>query len=366
MIKLNKEPYFYLFPTAILSAVIGVSLWLLFQLQWIAYYPRNSHAALMFFCFFSAYVSGFLMTAVPKMTKTKSALKTEIIIPIGLIVFQWVANLADLPKVAVSIYAVQLLFLCVFVLRRFKSRKQTPFEGFIFVPFAFAMAFFVLGSYLVSSTGINISLVYALSGEAFILNLICGLGSRLIPAISRVASAAAPDGVANKNTILGLVIFALFLNLTFVFEFMAVLKEYIYIMRAALLIFYAIKFFKILEKPLVRTYLGWGLKFSVGGLVLGYLMAGFDFNNYLAGMHLAYIGGFTLLTLMISTRVTLAHGGKNLNIELKSKAILSIIAFTLVAAIFRYAAGINSLSVSIAVGAVLYIASLMMWLIKIY
>jgi uncharacterized protein involved in response to NO len=74
-------------------------------------------------------------------------------------------------------------------------------------------------------------------------------------------------------------------------------------------------------------------------MVIGYIGATFSEVYYIHLMHLFYISGLSLLTLMIATRVTLSHGGHGTQLEIKSKSLKVIIGLFVLAALTRMSAG---------------------------
>ena len=73
----RSEPYKGLFILGALCSIVGVGQWILFYLGVIAEYPIKAHSQIMILGFVFSYVSGFLMTAVPRMTGTQSASLVE-------------------------------------------------------------------------------------------------------------------------------------------------------------------------------------------------------------------------------------------------------------------------------------------------
>ena len=71
------EPYRPHFLLGLALGIAGVSLWPLYQLQWISY-PLLAHRHLMIEGLFLSFVTGFLMTAAPKMSSTEGACPAEI------------------------------------------------------------------------------------------------------------------------------------------------------------------------------------------------------------------------------------------------------------------------------------------------
>lgn len=331
---LDIDPYDVLFPTGILTALLAAFLWIAFQNSWVSFFPRQTHGNLMFFGFLWAFVSGFLMTAIPKMTQTPIANVFEIFSVVFLVLLQWVLNLRNMGSVSVGIFALQIFVLILFVGRRFLKRRQIPFEGFVYLPFALLwglagpVSFFLFPQF-------GSSMLYTFSGQAVILNLICGLGSRLIPVLSRLPRALMPDAAGQRNRFLEIVLYAICLNLSFLLEALGATQAG-YLSRAVFISVVAVRYFKVFTRPSVRTYVGWGLKFSIFCLVIGYGLLGvFPGGNPLPYLHLVYIGGYSLVTLMVATRVTLAHGGYSLDLELNSKHILFIAMIFVIAAALR-------------------------------
>jgi uncharacterized protein involved in response to NO len=89
-------------------------------------------------------------------------------------------------------------------------------------------------------------------------------------------------------------------------------------------------------------------------------------NAGLAGQHLLYIGGFALITLMIGTRVMLAHGGSDLTYEIRGSHISIAALFLSLAAGLRWYAGAFATSAWMIIAALLFIGAILLWLYKFY
>lgn len=323
-----------------MAASVGLLLWLGFYAGFVKIYPVRPHANIMFFAFLFSFIMGFLMTAVPKMTQSTLASKFEIFLALILCGTQIFFSLVSEPLFSVYIFALQLIFILYFILQRILKEKKVPFVGFIFFPFAFSLAFFGIFWTLFFSPE-NFKYFYILSGEAFVLNLICGVGARLVPVICRTPTALNPDQIAKDSKYLEFFIYALLLNITYLMEFYNY-TQLAYSLRIAFLILFSIFKFNILQKPLQRTIVGIGLQVSALSLILGYLLVVLNQVSALAGMHIVYIGGFSLLTLMVASRVSIAHSRRSLNLEINSKPLLATVALFVLAAILRYCINIYS------------------------
>jgi uncharacterized protein involved in response to NO len=112
-------------------------------------------------------------------------------------------------------------------------------------------------------------------------------------------------------------------------------------MRHLLLFFWELIFsaWKIHKLPKRKAIQAYGLWLSCIFMVLGYLCASFFPTYYVHFMHLFYISGLSLMTIMIASRVTLSHGGHDMAIESKSKAMIAVIFLFILAALTRMSAG---------------------------
>lgn len=355
------SPYKLFFPLGVFCAVLGVVLWVLFQTRMISFFPRIAHGELMFFGFLWSFIAGFLMTAVPKMTSTKSANYLEIFTPLTCVILQVIFNIRNEHNMAYVCILLQNLALFFFLLRRLRLIKKIPFWGFIFIPTAF---FVLLVGLVMSFIYKDQSYLFTLSGEAFVFNLILGLGSRLIPVISRMPQALMPNQISEKNGIrLEHVIFLIILNASY---FIQIYLDYRLgvALRLVMLTYAMIKYFRIFEKPLQKTVVGLGLKISLGLFFMSHVISLLNSSYNLAAIHVLYIGGFSLLTLLIATRVILAHGGQTLEYEVSSKRTISILVLLVISSLGRYFVGAQITSAWLLTVVILFLLAILIWISK--
>ena len=323
-----------MFNLGVIAATAGLLLWLGFYLNLIQTYPNQLHGSLMFFGFLFSFIIGFLMTAIPKMTQSKPANYFEILIALGLCFAPVFYIYLFSTNISVYIFTLQLIFILTFILSRMWKTKKIPFVGFIFFPFAFTLAFFGIIWTLFNNPS-SFKYFYLFCGEAFVLNLICGIGARLIPVICRSPTALNPDQAILDPKYSEYFLYAVLLNSSFFLEFF----EYTllaYSIRIIFLICFSIYKFNLFHKPLQRTNIAFGLQVSILSLILGYLIVLFNPVNYLTGIHVVYISGFSLLTLMVASRVSIAHSQRSINLEINSKTILLTTALIFLSASARY------------------------------
>lgn len=358
------EPYRLFFPLGLFLALFAVFYWIMYNWGLLKFYPRDAHAQLMYFGFFWSFVAGFLMTAIPKMTGTILANYLEQSAGILLGFLQLILTLRNQIQYSKYIYLIQILFLIIFIVRRFVHFKKIPFEGFVFIPFAFLSS--LLGWYLSWVNYINQSQFYKITADLFLLNLIFGLGARLIPVISRLDNALKPDQKAPLSKLKAVVFFATILNVSFIFDVFAQTRTS-HLIVLTIVVLYIVFFLGYLKKPIQWSKLSIGLKIGLTFIVMGYCIKFLVPDHYpIAVSHFIYIGGLCLITLMIATRVKLAHGGVDLNYEVTSKRSLFIVVCLCTATLTRVAshAAISGLLINSSV--ILFISALILWGQKFY
>ncbi len=340
----EMEPYQPFFLSGILISVLGVGLWGLFEMGWLRFYPLDSHAMLMVSGFLLAYVSGFLMTAVPKMSSTFSASTAEISLGVMLLWMQVIVCIRNSLLLSSVVGLLQLSILVVFVTRRLAQRKSNPPPSFVFLPFSFLAAFVGFGILLALALDITLSGELIILGrlllfQGFILNLILGLGSRLIPALCRIPGSVGVRGTSPESKTVYVLIALLLISSFFIEAFYSVSAgnglKFLIVSGMALWRF------KIFKKIPDKGYLAIGLRLGVVLLASGFLLASIFPTLAIHFIHLSYIGGFSLITILISTRVVLAHGGYSLELELKSRELAWFYSIVAILAVMRVVMGIQ-------------------------
>lgn len=358
----SREPYVFFFSAGILSALLAVSYWPLAKYGLVPYYPRDAHANTMIYGFFWAFVVGFLQTAVPRMTNTPSAKSFEINSGLTFIAAQIVINIFNFPTVSRVINLGQIICLGLFLYRRWILIRKLPFEGFLFLPFALFCA--IIGNFILLFWPEKNFLGYSLITEGFLINLVIGIGSRLFPVLMRIKGAIAPDqGPSSflKNKVLLFSLQALFFNTNFIFAAWGFEKISVAI-KIAFIVMVSITNLKILKPSSSKTFLGYGLRISILAMIIGYIIwLSASETTSISSQHIVFIAGLMLATLMVATRVTLAHGGGHLDTETTSLSLVSTIGLCVLAATLRYVAQPDPYSTTMILAAVVFIFALAVW-----
>ena len=334
------DAYRYFFPAGFFFGIWGVLVWILFPWGLISY-PGIRHPDIMMGAFFLCFVCGFLMTAAPKFLSTFGPSAFEQKISWSLIALLFFTLL--LPERWYFLAAVNLLFfnLAIFLVRRFFKRKSNPPDSFLLVGFGLLSGMIGCGilTYAefssVSASSYQLGRLFFL--QAYILYLVLGVGSRLIPALLGYGSLPRKNGEPSQ--------IALYAFLSFLFFLSFILETYFSarggnLLRALVISFLCFKFWKLYKMPLRKGFQpfwlwssGWLLVLGQWGIVL--------FPRYrIHLLHIILVSGLALMTLMIAVRVSLSHGKHDLSLEKNSRS-LWIAAFLLAfAGMTRFSAGV--------------------------
>ena len=355
--------YRIFFPAGWLLGFWGAFVWVLYFFN-IIDYPGVLHPEIMMGGFLLAFVLGFLCTAVPRFTDSFPATKNEVQFSVFLVFALFLAQLkANIFYFRICSFSI-FLFLAYFLLRRFINRKANPPAPFLFVGVGIITGLSGSLILLLSNFDFVGPSVFALGRlfivQGYILSFVLGIGSRLIPSL--LGFAPPPDqsqkGLGVK---IYLILALIFLSTYFVEAF---LSDYFgMILRDLIIIFIAFVPWKIYKKPTRKAVHAYGLWISCWFLLLGHIGASLFANYKIHFMHLFYIGGLSLMTLLIATRVTLSHGGHNVGLELKSRALYGLIILFIVAALTRLSAGFlpSQYLSHLLYAAVVWISGLTLW-----
>ena len=337
---MSIDLYRIFFPAGFVLGFWGAFVWILYTLN-IMSYPGLLHPEIMMGGFLLSFVLGFLCTAVPKFTNSFPCTKKELIVSVVLVIFLIISQvMASMQFFRICSFSV-FLFLFYFVLRRFLNRKANPPAPFLFVGIGILSG--LVGSSILFFSQFNfISLNLITLGRLFIvqgyiLSFVLGIGSRLIPSLLGFASS--PDQIQKELSVKVYLILAGFFLITYIIE--AFFSAYLgMVLRDFVIIFIAVVPWKIFKRPKRKAIHAYGLWISCWFLVLGHVGASLFLGFKMHFMHLFYVGGLSLMTILIATRVTLSHGGYNVGMEIKSKVLYVVVIFFVAAAITRFSAGL--------------------------
>ncbi|MNK94027.1 NnrS protein [compost metagenome] len=176
--------------------------------------------------------------------------------------------------------------------------------------------------------------------QAYILCLVLGVGSRLIPAL--LGFAPLPTEANNRKQQVGIfVVLAVLFLLSFVIEALGAFLP-AQVLRSVVITFMAVRFWNLHTFPQRKVYQSWWIWVAAYFVVLGHWGIVFFPSARIHLLHLILVSGLGLMTLMIASRVTLSHGKHDMGIEKNSKALFLGAFLMCAAGATRASAGITA------------------------
>lgn len=354
--KAINEPYRIFFLLGIIYLIWGILIWLP-QLIGAESYPVLAHRYLMLNGFSATFIAGFLMTAVPKFSQTKTAHLNEILAFMFITFAGIISAYLEMEALTFVFSAMQALVILFFLFSRILKRKVNPPYSFIFIFVGLILWLTSALMSLISSADSFKNLHY----EGSIAAIILGVGSRLIPGILGHTEIVQTQRSRYENE-------KPFL-LTIPFHFIAMIaffvgsyfsETYGIIVRAVVVTLIGIFYWKLIQFPKIKSALTWNIWVSCWLILFSFILKASWSAGMIHASHSFFINGIVLLTLLIATRVVQSHGPKDAKLE--NLKIIYVISFLIIlAAATRVSAflmpdqylkhlGYSSLVLSLAVG----------------
>jgi len=282
--------------------------------------------------FEQCFVLGFLLTAIQGFTKGKPCRPAELGLAMAAALTFGVAALLGAWRVAVSAFLASLLLLLFAIATRLgpSTAKRPPELMFV----GFGLVLGAIGGVWQLVGGVQNPLPGRLVSLGMVLSLVLGLGSLLVPTFSAMAAPVSVPGMtgppARGNRAPLYVILLGTLAAAFVLESRGKVIAAAWL-RAAVATVMLLGVWRLTRVPRRRDAPAFALWTSGWLVLVGLWLAAVMPWFTLGALHLVFIGGFTLLTLGIATRVTVAHGRYPLTDEPRvlSPVILSGLGLTL-------------------------------------
>lgn len=338
---ISIAPYRVMFPLGFAHAVTGVTLWILFGGKLTAY-PGQLHAHHMMHGFLFSFASGFILTSFPKMTGTSACTRMELL-------FASLISAAALLESSAIMPLSLHLHLAIFTVRRFQFRFILSQPHLLFIPVGILLG--ILGSLFLFLTQFQIlnpkymNIGRSLLVHGTMLPFLLGIGGKLITALLGLTSAAAQKRNFNKVRATGTLATkqktALIICFAFLLSFALEATVSVGLgrsMRALCASWISFMDWRIYEWPKSKTKLAAWIWISSWLLLIGLWVHCLFPSLNIHAAHLIFIGGFSLTTVLVSSRVVLAHGGYPLTMELHSKIFTLIGTLILFSAVLRFVA----------------------------
>jgi len=366
----RREPFRVFFPLGVVLAWAGVGHWLLYALGVIDGYRPVFHAMTQIQGFLMCFAVGFLFTMIPRRTGSTPPAAWQMAVCLAAPVLTTVAAWQQRWALAQAAWLVLALTLVGFAVSRFlgAGSKRRPPNSFVWIPAGVLMG--IVGSALTGAyamLGVEYAWLHGL-GRGLVLQgmfiaFVLGVGGLAIPLMTR--GVAPPDGApsgrdrgARALHLAG----AMLLIASFVVEVRASLPAGMLLRAAVVFVTLALgaELWRAPTQPGWNRRLVWAAAWM---LPVGYLLAAAFPAEHKAGLHVAFLGGFALLALAVSTQVVLGHGGHRREMLGRPWQVPVIGALVAAAIVARALAEVDRprFFVWIALAAVFFLASTLVW-----
>lgn len=352
----NIAPYRLFFPLGVLNALLAVGVWLVDGLGWLPAPAFVIHSKLVVGGFLWCFITGFLMTAVPKMTGTPGASPTELLVAgaflAGQTGFSWLID----GRFFYSNQILLILFLAFFGGRRlFRARKSVPiFFSHIIVALALAL----WGAYAHASGSHLLGLHLYHIGS--VLVLILGIGTRFYSFLSGLPSAF-EQGASPLQRLL---FHASSLTVGALLVMAGLSLPGAYLGLGIVTLGHLCLFWRVFRPSARPSALRYSVRIVALAIPASFILSWLMPSLYVAWLHILFIACFGLITLAVATRVALAHGSYPLELETKSPSLWLMVGFLLAGLVARLIYGVSSgpeRMTYLHVAAVLWVLALLAW-----
>jgi len=339
------EPFRIFFPLGLLLGAIGVALWPLFVWHAINFYPREAHLRLMIEGLMGSFIVGFLGTAGPRLLDALpfGAMETSVLLALQIISAS--LHLMQKARLGDVTFLITLVLFLGFVGRRARSGQDLPPPNFVLVFMGFVSA--IAGITLMFAArkmpnGLFLNqLGTLLLNEGFVLFPILGVGAFFFP---KLLGGAKPDP-ADFNVAMTLwrkrVFIAALTGFVIWNSFVLEVVEWTRsaaILRALVVLFYFAFQGHLFERPSGPPFLAHCFRVGAILLIIALFFPAVLPGYRLANMHLAFIGGFTIILFTVSTRVILGHSGHANLFQRRLRFLITALGLLIIAMLARVGA----------------------------
>ncbi len=338
------EPFRIFFPLATLLGISGVSLWPLFFSGLHKFYPGQMHARLMIEGFLAGFVFGFLGTALPRLLSAPPLRRGELWTLVALYLLSAGLHIGHQPRAGDLSFIALMLCFGAFMVARARRREELPPPGFVLVAFGFLSGLIGPVLWLCGTQGWvsgSVTMFGALLlNQAFVLFPLLGIGTFLLPRFLRLREVRtmAEERTASPGWWLRAAFsFATGLALlgSFWLEASNPATPAAAWLRASAATVYlaAMVPFHRQSSPLRTASLA--AQLALLALVAGLIFPLFWPGQRVAGLHIVFLGGFSLITFAVATRVVLGHSGNEALFEMRLPPLQIATLLLLAGAVLR-------------------------------
>lgn len=370
-----EEPFRIFFVLATVAGLAGTLAWPLHFLGWVTWYPGVIHARLMTQGFFGAFMVGFLGTALPRMLATPRLTAPEVGLLLGLHSALILAHTMARTAVGDTLFLLLLAALAGSLGTRVWRRNDVPPPGFVLVGLAFVCG----------ATGTVLALFQdrledhffwlylrpLLQYHGFILLPILGVGGFILPRFFGLPSRQ--DFAESRNPPPGWTreaLLALTVGIVIVGSFVMEaggkpqLGSGLRFLSSTVYLYWQVPFFRSRVRG---SSLALALRIAFLLLPTGFLAVALVPEYRVALLHLTLIGGFSVLTLCVATRVVFGHSGQQSALSGRLRWLTVAVALMLAGMLTRISGDYwpKILITHYSYGAALWAAGLAWWAIRV-
>lgn len=338
-------PYSPLFLIGLICAVFGTLVWpLVFYTNVSISEPLLMHKLVLFGGFLLSFAYGFIITAFPNFTGTALVRIGELIPVVCGQIMILTGLFLDNPTVSFVGLFLAAAATFNFVKSRLRYSRFVLPPSAIYVAVGFFMAligFSLEASVYYLGTDVPKAIRDSLIQYGLVLNLVLGVGLKILPvflgvqktkkfSIEETVQSKIAEFMSKNKLTLQLIALNLLLLLD-IFDYAAFAN----LGRALIVGWIFVEQIKITKTPEVKSFLTYGVWVSLWSMVVGLFLRSIPLFD-IFGVHVYFISGFALLTLMIAGRVTLSHGGFSLDFERRSRTIYYVIVFSILSGLLRF------------------------------
>ena len=340
----SAEPFRIFFPLALLIGISGVSLWPLFFTGMHKFYPGIMHSRIMIEGFLGGFVIGFLGTAMPRLLSAPPLRRWETWTLV--VVYLTVAGLHIGHQLLLGdiAFAVLLLFFGACLLRRARHATDLPPPGFVLVGLGYLTGLSGTLLWIGGMKGWVSGSAMMLGGlwlnQAFVLLLILGVGTFLLPRFLAIQGIRPLDEerTASREWVLR-ALAAGGVGITILVSYWLE-AAYVMVTPAAMVRGCAVMIYLLCMVPIFRTSnpgrtVPLAVNIALVSVVLGLAFPLFWPGQRIAGLHVVFLGGFSLITFTVATRVVLGHSGNGHLFRARLPSLLCVIGLLLIATALR-------------------------------
>jgi len=323
----------------------GVALWPLFVWHAIEFYPAQAHVRLMIEGLMGSFIIGFLGTAGPRLLDASPLIPGETCLLLVLQIASALLHLAQRQTAGDIVFLALLLLFVGMMAQRAGTRSDLPPPPFVLVLFGLLNA--IAGIFLITAAKSCTNGFFAnqlgglMLNEGFVLFPILGVGAFFFPKLLGGAKPEPSDlqiatslwlKRATIAALIGVVIWT-----SFVLEALRWTRTAALVRGTTTLVYFVTQG-HLLEKPNGSPFLAHCFRLGALLLVSGLLLPVALPAYRLANMHLAFIGGFTVILFTVSTRVIIGHAGQSHLFRKRLRFLVAAITLLIIAMIARVGA----------------------------